>query len=68
MIRRNRNELRSNHRVIGAWHTSFHKVVEKARKDYSRSLGKELSMTEVTKIWGEGKLTKFRYPKLRPKR
>jgi hypothetical protein len=57
--------MNKNKRVSGRWDVGFHNIVEQARKDYSRQLGRELHITDVTRIWGEGKLAKFRYPKLR---
>jgi hypothetical protein len=60
--------MRSNKRVVGAWDVGFHSLVEQARKDYSKTLGKELSMHEVTRIWGEGRITKFKIPKIRIRR
>lgn len=52
-------------RVHGTWHRSFHTKVEEARQYYSRQLGKNLSMPEVTQLWGEGKITKFKIPPLK---
>lgn len=52
-------------RVIGAWDTKFHMIVNQARKEYSRKLGKDINMTDVTRIWGEGKLARFKIPPLR---
>lgn len=51
--------------VKGEWDVGFHSIVEKARKEYSNKLGKNLSMRDVTRIWADRNLTRFRYPKLR---
>ena len=60
--------IRRGDRVTGAWHSDFHKIVENTRRDYSRTLGRDVTMFEVTKLWGEGKITRFRPPRLRLKR
>lgn len=56
--------MRKN-RVIGSWDVKFHAVVNQARKQYSRQLGKDINMTDVTRIWGEGKLARFKIPPLK---
>ena len=55
-------------KVSGAWDFEFHKIVDQARQQYSRQLGKELSNVEVTRIWGEKRLTNFKIPKLKLRR
>jgi hypothetical protein len=56
-------------RVVGAWDVGFHTIVQKAREQYSRDLNKpNLRDMDVTRIWGEGKLTQFKIPKLKLRR
>lgn len=56
-----------NGRVTGAWDVGFHDIVERARKEYSRQLGKEIHTIDVTRLWADPRVTRFRYPKLRKK-
>jgi len=58
-INKNRNK------VSGAWDINFHKIVEQARQQYSKQIGKEITMSDVTRIWGKSDMTKFKIPKLR---
>lgn len=60
--------MRKSKRVNGAWDVGFHHIVEQARKDYSRQLGKEINMIDVTRLWADPRATRFRYPKLRLKK
>lgn len=57
-----------NRRVTGAWDINFHKIIEQARQQYSRQIGREIGMQEVTRIWGKPELTNFKIPKLRRKK
>jgi hypothetical protein len=52
-------------RVTGAWDERFHKIIERARQQYSRQIGKEISMQDVSTIWSNPNMTQFRIPKLR---
>lgn len=54
--------------VSGSWDINFHSIVEQARQQYSKQIGKELSMGDVTRIWGGNKIVRFNIPKLRRKK
>jgi hypothetical protein len=55
-------------RITAAFDPSFYNIMETARKDYSKQIGKSISMVDVTRIWGDQRLSRFKYPKLRRQR
>jgi hypothetical protein len=64
MIIRNKQ----NKMVSQQWDINFHKIVEQARQSYSKQIGKEITMSDVTRIWGKPQMVKFNIPKLRRKK
>ena len=43
----------------------FYKIMQRARDEYSEVLGKEITMIDVTRIWGKGNIVKFEIPKIK---
>lgn len=58
--------MSKNKRVTMAITPSWHQKVQEARRQYAKELNNPgLRDSEVMNIWGEGKLAKFKIPKLR---
>jgi hypothetical protein len=55
-------------RITAAFDLSFYNIMERARKDYSKIIGKPISLVAVTRIWGNPQLSDFSYPKLKRRR